>query len=142
MSCFLTSNTLNKSKIKKKHTFGSRFNVISKNGTLPWVPIDPRKPNGRKCLRELKVSGSPRGTILRSCSHLTNCRGTIVNSLGPDTEGVRDPLLKIVNVHKIFWNPLLHLLGVICKNIQFKYGDEFKYDRHTCRNICVFFVYW
>ena len=64
-------------------------------------------------LRQHEVPRSARGSWLRPRGHVADGGGPVVNGLGPDTEGVGDPLLQVVDVHEVFRDALLHLLGVI-----------------------------
>ena len=52
-------------------------------------------------LRQHEVPGSARGAWLRPCGHVPDGGGPVVNGLGPDTEGVGDPLLQVVDVHEV-----------------------------------------
>ena len=52
-------------------------------------------------LREHEVPRSARGSRLRPRGHVPDSGGPVVNGLGPDTEGVGDPLLQVVDVHEV-----------------------------------------
>ena len=97
-------------------TFRPGFNVVSKDGTLATVAIDPAESDGWQCLGQCQVPGAARWPRLWACGHIANGRWSIVNSLSSNTEGVRNSLLKIVYVHEVFRHPLLDLLGIVCKN--------------------------
>ena len=103
--------------MKKGSTFGSRFDVVSKEGSLATVAVGPTEANRRECLTEHQVPWTawrPRLGTSRYVSHLGDHTGdnfegtcrfweayrwrTIVNGLCSDAKLVRDPLLKIVNI--------------------------------------------
>ena len=59
--------------MKRGSTFGSRFDVVSKKGSLATVAVGPTEPNRRECLTEHQVSWTawrPRLGTSRYVSHL------------------------------------------------------------------------
>ena len=102
--------------MRKGFTFGSRFDVVSKKGSLATVAVGPTQTNRREGLAEHEVpwtAWGPRLGTSRHVSHLSDQKcdilkryvdmgeayrwRTIVDRLCADAELVRDSLLKVVN---------------------------------------------
>ena len=103
-------------KIKKVFlTFWSGLDVVTKDGTLARIAINPTESDGGQGGGQLEVARSTWWPVLRSSGHIANGRRSVVDGLSGHIEGVEDPLLEVVDVHEVLWHPLLHLLGVVCK---------------------------
>ena len=95
------------------NTFGSGLDVVSEDGALARVAVDPAEADGGQGLGEDEVPRSAGRAGLRARGHVADGGRAVVDGLGPHTEGVGHPLLQVVDVHEVLGDPLLHLFGVV-----------------------------
>ena len=95
------------------NTFRSGLDVVSEDGALARVAVDPAEADGGQGLGEDEVPRSAGRAGLRTRRHVADGGRAVVDGLGPHAEGVGHPLLQVVDVHEVLGDSLLHLFGVV-----------------------------